>query len=161
MATDGEMQVDVPEATIEALNSKAFAAYRVVVTEGDDTWVLQRRWNDLRGMYDALQPALQALTPEDRASVPSFEAHSWRLWAPNLDPSFLAQRCETMQSLLRVLVKLFEVSVDRQVGPAPLLEYLARGGQPGTFATPIRARGPTVSDFTPTLIGDEAKVDES
>ena len=61
-------------------------------------WEVKRRWTELRITIDALKATHSPVFACD--GVPSFEPHAWwRLGPAALDPKFLTERAQSMQSI--------------------------------------------------------------
>uniref|UniRef100_A0A7S0IK38 PX domain-containing protein n=1 Tax=Calcidiscus leptoporus TaxID=127549 RepID=A0A7S0IK38_9EUKA len=128
------VHVDVPTFRLSENHGDTFAVYVIDVSEGDESWSVVRRWNDIKEM---MQDMHELHTKELRAAkIPKFEPHGWR-WGPSaLDPAFLNQRKAALQKLLKALVAEFGVSFARQAGPAPVRELLDQEvPEPGVRAT--------------------------
>jgi hypothetical protein len=129
---DSSLCVSVPSYEIRKDDAgKEFCAYQISCTESDASWVINRRWNDLKLMHNELSRTHGETLYDKRANIPKFEAHAWRLGSSMLDADFLKQRCAAAQELLQALVREFGVSVESETGPEPLRQLLQRGGQPG------------------------------
>ena len=56
-----------------------------------------------------------------------------------LDPTFMAERCVSIQKTLQALVDAFDLGVEStEAEPQALREFLAEGGTPGMAGTPSR-----------------------
>lgn len=108
-----------------------FAAYSIVVSEGNERWELTRRWNDLKLMMEALTKVHSA----ELHKIPKFEPHSWRIGHANLDSLFLDHRMKAMNEILQALVDTFNISMRLRNGPEPLCSFLARDGRPGVLSS--------------------------
>ena len=103
-ATPSTLAITVDDFEVKTDDeAKKFCAYSLTVKEGGKEHTLQRRWNDLKLMYEELQKEHKAELHAARDTVPKFEAHSWRLGASHLDPDFLKQRSSRMEELLQAL----------------------------------------------------------
>ena len=81
-ATPSTLAITVDDFEVKTDDeAKKFCAYSLTVKEGGKEHTLQRRWNDLKLMYEELQKEHKAELHAARDTVPKFEAHSWRLGA--------------------------------------------------------------------------------
>lgn len=119
---------------------RAFVVYEITCDELGQSWVLNRRWNDLKLAMEQLQRSDGARLNAMRERIPRFEPHAFLVLDP-LDTAFLQQRCVAAEGLLQALVRELHVSVVRGTGPAALRELLDRGGQPGEAQTPSPRSG--------------------
>ena len=121
------------------ITGHAFVVYEITCDELGQSWVLNRRWNDLKRAMEDLQRSDGARLNGMRERIPRFEPHAFRF--DPLEAAFLQQRCVAAEGLLQALVRELDVSVVRGTGPAALRELLDRGGQPGEAQTPSPRSG--------------------
>ena len=136
------MRVEVPDVEVVAAG---YASYTIIITDGSKSYVLRRRWNDLKIMHATLTRDHADVLASP--GVPPFEAHSWRLGG-NLEPSFLTKRAASMQALLQSLVEVFDLSAASS-GPRILFDFLFDGAE----ATPCV--GPASMQPAPSETRDE------
>ena len=83
----GAVSVAVLGATVHAGPDDRYAVYQLEVSEGADSWLLLRRWSELR----ALERAMAKQRPPGLAAAPRLPR--WLDLAGSLEAPFLAQRC--------------------------------------------------------------------
>ena len=93
----GAVSVAVLGATVHAGPDDRYAVYQLEVSEGADSWLLLRRWSELR----ALERAMAKQRPPGLAAAPRLPR--WLDLAGSLEAPFLAQRCGL---LVRVRVRV-------------------------------------------------------
>ena len=93
----GAVSVAVLGATVHAGPDDRYAVYQLEVSEGADSWLLLRRWSELR----ALERAMAKQRPPGLAAAPRLPR--WLDLAGSLEAPFLAQRCGL---LVRVSVRV-------------------------------------------------------
>lgn len=114
-------------------SGRAFVVYEITCDELGQSWVLSRRWNDLKRAMEELQRSDGARLNERREHIPRFKPHAFRF--DPLESVFLQHRCVAAEALLQALVIELDVSVVRGTGPLALLQLLERGGKPGDVST--------------------------
>ena len=118
----------------DTMSGRAFVVYEITCDELGQSWVLNRRWNDLKRAMEDLQRSNGTRLNERREHIPRFEPHAFRF--DPLESGFLQQRCVAAEALLQALVRELDVSVVRETGPVALRQLLERNGQPGDAPTP-------------------------
>ena len=134
-----EVKVGAFDIREDWITGHAFVVYEIACDELGQSWVLNRRWNDLKRAMEDLQRSDGARLNGMRERIPRFEPHAFRF--DPLETAFLQQRCVAAEGLLQALVRELDVSVVRGTGPAALRELLDRGGQPGEAQTPSPRSG--------------------
>ena len=115
----GAVSIAVLGATVQAGADDRYAVYQLHVSEGADSWLLLRRWSELR----ALERALAKQRPPGLAAAPRLPR--WLDLAGSLEAPFLVQRCGLLGSCLQGVLATCPVSMAAETGPAPLLGFLA------------------------------------
>jgi len=87
MGEPGAVSVAVLGATVHAGPNERYAVYQLEVSEGAESWLLLRRWSELR----ALERAMAKLRPPGLAAAPRLPR--WLDLAGSLEAPFLAERC--------------------------------------------------------------------
>lgn len=93
----GAVSIAVLGATVHAGPDDRYAVYQLEVSEGAASWLLLRRWSELR----ALERAMAKQRPPGLAAAPGLPR--WLDLAGSLEAPFLAQRCGL---LVRVRVRV-------------------------------------------------------
>lgn len=150
-----EVKVGAFDIREDWITGHAFVVYEITCDELGQSWVLNRRWNDLKRAMEDLQRSDGARLNGMRERIPRFEPHAFRL--DPLDSAFLQQRCVAAEGLLQALVRELDVSVVRGTGPAALRELLDRGGQPGEAQTPSPRSGAGPSGWADLRAGKSTK----
>ena len=135
----GGVSVAVLGASVHAGADDRYAVYQLQVTEHGESWLLERRWSEVRG----LARAIAKLRPPGRSVSPRLPW--WLDFAGSLEPSFLAQRCGVLAPYLQAVAKAWpRLSVASRTGPAPLVEFLSPDAAPPNSAPPNSAPPPAV-----------------
>jgi len=114
--------VAVLGATVRAGANDRYAVYQLQVSEGERSWLLLRRWSEVRQLerqLTKLRPAAVAPPPKLPRSLD---------FAGSLEAAFLAKRCAEISRYVDGLLASYALSLADGEGPEPLLRFLADDG---------------------------------
>ena len=117
------LQVRHTQSTSKRGN-EAYAVYEIECREGSDSWRCVVRWSDLARLWDALQLFHLSEMKLAQSSLPTFYRHTV---TSKVDRTLCEQRAQTMQQLLRGMVRVWDVSVLEERGPSTLRHFLSSG----------------------------------
>ena len=157
MGEAGAVSVAVLGATVHAGPNERYAVYQLEVSEGADSWLLLRRWSELR----ALERAMAKLRPPGLAAAPRLPR--WLDLAGSLEAPFLAERCGRP---LRVRARGSQpnrypnpnAQTPTQPEPRPPPQPCAGAG---CWAATCRACSPPAPSRWPTSVGPRRSVPSS
>ena len=118
------LQVRHTQSTSKRGN-EAYAVYEIECREGSDSWRCVVRWSDLARLWDALQLFHLSEMKLAQSSLPTFYRHT--VTTSKVDRTLCEQRAQTMQQLLRGMVRVWDVSVLEERGPSTLRHFLSSG----------------------------------
>ena len=118
------LQVRHTQSTSKRGN-EAYAVYEIECREGSDSWRCVVRWSDLARVWDALQLFHLSEMKLAQSSLPTFYRHT--VTTSKVDRTLCEQRAQTMQQLLRGMVRVWDVSVLEERGPSTLRHFLSSG----------------------------------
>ena len=108
-----------------------YAVYEITCSDGvGKRTVGEARWSDLNRLHEELMLTQPATMRAGKATgaIPQFYQHSLiRLGPARFSARFCSARAETMATLLRALIRAFDVSIADERGPPCLLAFLMRG----------------------------------
>lgn len=137
------------------------AAYRLVLSEGDAHWEVERAWTELLLTVDVVV----SMKP-NVANGAVLDRDTWWRLGSGIEPSLVHERAAAAETVLQHLVSTLAVSVVRSVGPAPLLALLSEDrpaaappvSAPATPAAPHAAPSGSPSAETPAWLREAARV---
>lgn len=117
---------------------RPYAVYKLLVSEGDQEWRLERRWNDLRLAINELNRECADNLRASADKIPKFNVHGFRSSKAMLEPTFLDTRATAMESLLKAYLAALPTSFLQEEGPAALRFLLGQTASPvaGAYRTP-------------------------
>ncbi|XP_002730613.1 serine/threonine-protein kinase Sgk3-like [Saccoglossus kowalevskii] len=110
--TDNRTSVRIPDAETWE-KSKKFTVYKVVVSKGDKTWFIFRRYNEFNRLYDMLKKQY----PEINLKLPGK-----KIFGNNFDKDFIKQRREGLDDFIQKLLKHQKVLLNPDVREFLLLD---------------------------------------
>ena len=135
-ATQSPITVEVVGHEVHHEADTSYVRYAVRVTEGADSWLVARRWNELRWLNDDLRLSCK----ESLGQAPGFRKH--RL-SSRFSKALLLSREKELEAMLRHYLAVLAVSVVEKRGPLALRYFLSPGELPEMGPETAQVRGGT------------------
>ncbi|CAK0910249.1 unnamed protein product, partial [Prorocentrum cordatum] len=114
-----------------------YGVYTIQVTEGAASWMVRRRWRQLRAAHQALVASHGAGAPGG-AAIPALPRSSLPLWA-SASAALLRRRPALIEQWLSSVLRALPCSPEAGLGPPALLALLGAGTGTGGCSAPAEA----------------------